>query len=169
MGNLMGELKIDYGDCLSNQPRLSEFYGRDGIDLLARLIYSEARGEGYIGKQGVCWVVKNRMAANIPEFGGDTFSGVILSGAFEGMYEYAARCPNTNEHGWTSSLYIAQNHATQPNPIGTCLWFNTNAYYNKNSRINAGIEQYNGFTIGWQEVVEKVIIGNHTFFRVAGY
>ncbi len=159
---------MSYGDCLTNQSGLSEFNGGDDVDLLARVMYAEARGEEYVGRQGVCWVVKNRMAKNLAEFGGSTFSGVILSGKFDGMYTYAARCPNTSEYGWTSSLYIAQNHATQYNPIGTCLWFNANDYYDDYSRIYNGVEQYNGFGTGWKNVVEKVIVGNHTFFRVEG-
>lgn len=157
-----------YGDCLTDQSGLSEFNGRDSVDLLARVMYAEARNQEYVGRQGVCWVVKNRIAKNLPEFGGNTFAGVILSGDFKGMYDYAARCPNTTEYGWTSSLYIAQNHTTQYNPIGTCLWFNTNTYYNNHSRISGGVEQYNGFGTGWKNVVEKVVLKDHTFFRVEG-
>ena len=46
-----------YGEPLENKGSstwdLSEFEGRDSVDLLARLIYSEAEGESNEGKRGV--------------------------------------------------------------------------------------------------------------------
>lgn len=160
---------MSYGDCLTDQTGLTEFNGRDSVDLLARVIYSEAGGESWAGKQGVCWVVKNRRARNSTEFGGNTFAGVILKqGGFEGMLYSSARCPNLNSSDWTDSLYIAENNTTQDNPIGTCLWFRPNANYASLSRINNGVEQFSGFG-SWVNVTEKVVIGNHTFFKVAGY
>jgi len=41
-------------------------------------------------------------------------------------------------------------------------------YYNNHSRISGGVEQYNGFGTGWKNVVEKVVLKDHTFFRVEG-
>ncbi len=158
-----------YGEPLSNLSGLSEFYGRDSVDLLARMIYSEARSEAWVGKQGVAHVAKNRRAKNLAEFGGGTYEGVLLHpGAFDGMTTLAARQPDLTSEAWNNSLYIAGHMGTQYNPIGTCLWFRTNSSYNANSRIYNGQEQYT-FGSGWKNVVEKYVIGGHTFFRVAGY
>jgi len=62
------------------------------------------------------------------------------------------------------------NSATQYNPIGACMWFVTNSYYEDNSRTYNGQEQYtfNGGST-WKNIVEKNVIGSHTFFRVTGY
>lgn len=158
-----------YGEPLQDLPGLTEFSGRDSVDLLARMIYSEARGESWAGKQGVAFVASNRKARNSSEFGGGTYEGVILCpGQFEGMTTLSAREPDTASVAWSDSLYIASNMSTQNNPIGTCLWFVTNTYYNANSRIYYGQEQYT-FGGSYIDVVEKVVIGNQTFFRVAGY
>ncbi|WP_339322110.1 hypothetical protein [Paenibacillus sp. FSL W8-0194] len=43
--------------------------------MLARVIYSEAQGEGFFGKQGVAHCIKNRKEKNIDEFGGATLEG----------------------------------------------------------------------------------------------
>lgn len=164
-------MSYPYGEPLPDESGLSEFEGRDSVDLLARMIYSEARGEAWVGKQGVAHVANNRKAKNLAEFGGNTFEGVLLyPGAFAGMTTLAAREPSLTSQAWTDSLYIAGNMATQYNPIGTCLWFVTNSYYEDNSRIYNGQEQYtfNGGST-WKNVVEKNVIGSHTFFRVTGY
>jgi len=108
---------------------------------------------------------------NLAEFGGNTYEGVLLyPGAFAGMTTLAAREPNLTSQAWHDSLYIAGNMATQYNPIGACLWFVTNSYYEDNSRTYNGQEQYtfNGGST-WKNIVEKYVIGSHTFFRVTGY
>jgi spore germination cell wall hydrolase CwlJ-like protein len=58
----MNYLNYQYGEPLENKSGLSEFEGRGSVDLLARMIYSEARGESWAGKQGVAHVTKNRKA-----------------------------------------------------------------------------------------------------------
>lgn len=159
----------NYGQPLPNESGLTEFEGLSSYDLLARMIYAEARGESWAGKQGVAHVAKNRKAKNSTEFGGGTYEGVILKDyAFEGMTTSSAREPDLDSSAWDDCLYIAMNMNTQANPIGTCLWFHTNALYNKNVKISGDQEQYN-LGGGYRDVVEKYIIDNHTFFKVSGY
>lgn len=171
-------MAYDYGACLTDQSGLSEFVGRDSVDLLARLIFSEAQGESWAGKQGVAFVAQNRKLKNIPEFGtGGTFESVILhttqgQADFVGMTTSYARCPDRSLQAWSDSLYIAENMATQYNPIGQCLWFRTQQAYD----AIKGLTQINGHDTvsldggaNYREVVEKVVIGNHVFFRVQGY
>ena len=57
--------------------------GSSDVDLLARVIYGEARGEEYIGQVAVGAVVLNRVAS--PSFP-NTISGVIYqAGAFDAV------------------------------------------------------------------------------------
>lgn len=159
-----------YGEPLTNKTGLKEFEGRDSVDLLARVIYSEARGEEWVGKQAVCHVVTNRKHHDkADEFGGATYEGVILkSGQFDGMTTKSAREPDLDSQAWTDSLYIAKNNSTQYNPIGDCLWFRTNDLYADSIRISGGKEQIN-MGGGYRDIVEKHVVGNHTFYRVSGY
>ncbi len=113
-------------------------------------------------------MVVNRKAKNSTEFGGNTVAGVVLRpGQFDGMTTSSARCPDTSSSAWSESLNVAQNGGT--NPIGKCLWFNTNTLYGNRTKIVNSKEHYTFDRTNYKEVVEKVIIGNHTFFRVAGY
>ncbi|WP_006522808.1 cell wall hydrolase [Desulfoscipio gibsoniae] len=158
------------GACLPDKSGLSEFNGLDSVDLLARLIYSEAEGESLTGKRGVYWVVVNRKAKNSSEFGGNTVAGVVLKdGAFVGMTTSKARCPNTNSGEWSDSLSVAKNGGT--NPIRKCLWFNTNDLYNKRVIKKADGYYYYTFDGGrtYKKVTDREVIGNHTFFLLEGY
>ncbi|MFM9279262.1 cell wall hydrolase [Paenibacillus jiagnxiensis] len=158
------------GACLTDRSGLSEFNGLDSVDVLARLIYSEAQGETLEGKRGVYHVVVNRKAKNLSEFGGNTTLGIATaSGQFAGMNTSNARCPDTSSSAWRDSLSVAQNGGA--NRIGKCLWFNTNSLYRNRTRpASGGGEEYT-FDGGasYRKVVEKVPIGGHTFFRVSGY
>lgn len=147
----------------------SELSGLSELDLIARCIYSEARGESDAGRRGVACVIRNRKARGTTEFGGNTYSGVVLkSYAFSGMTTSSALAPDTTSTAWEECVNIAENIDSIANPIGTCLWFNANTRYSEYSYTENGIEYFT-FTNGPKEVVEKIIIGNHTFFKVVGY
>lgn len=119
---------MSYGEPLTNIGTdiwdFTEFVGRDSVDLLARMIYSEARGEPWAGKQGVAYVAKNRKDNGS---WGNTYAEVLLARyQFEGMTEETARCPDITHpdtSGWTDCLYIAENLSSQYNPIGNRMYF----------------------------------------------
>lgn len=156
-----------YGEALSSTADLK---GRSGIDLLARMIYSEAGNQSEEGKRGCAFVAKNRKDKNTTEFGGNTWEGVILkANQFAGMTTSNALKPDTTSSAWSDSLEIAKNLSKKTNPIGSCLWFNTNSLYAKQSKTESGKEYYKFGNGAYNEVTEKVVIGNHTFFKISGY
>lgn len=58
------------------------------IELIERVVYDEARGEGVEGRNAVRAVIYNRIAANKSWFGGDTVKGVLNArGQFQGVWE----------------------------------------------------------------------------------
>ncbi len=63
-------------------------YSREDIELLARLVYAEARGEPYLGKVAVAASVLNRVES--PDYP-DTIPGVIYQNNFGFQY-----CPVSN-------------------------------------------------------------------------
>ncbi|SEK43245.1 cell wall hydrolase [Paenibacillus sp. OK003] len=157
------------GDPLPNLPGLTEFDNLDTTDLLARLIYAEASTQSKTGKAGVAWVVSNRVDKNLSEFGGNTYKGVILkTNAFEGMTSSNARQPNTSSTAWSDSVEQALASSRLSNPIGTCLWFVTNTYF-ASKVIKSGTTEYWNFGAGNNKIVEKKVLGDHTFYRVEGY
>lgn len=158
-----------WGDPIQDKADLTEFDPLDPVDTLARLIYSEARGESQTGKAGVVWVVSNRVDKNRIEFGGNTYKGVCLrQGAFDGMKTLAARQPDTSSQAWKDCIKEALAESRSSNPIGKCLWFVTNTLFSSKVKKINGSEYWN-FGTGDKKLVEKVVIGNHTFFRVEGY
>ncbi|RAV00178.1 cell wall hydrolase [Paenibacillus sp. YN15] len=160
-----------WGDPIQNLSGLSEFDPLDVVDIMARLIYSEARGESTEGKVGVRKVLDNRYdhPARDSEFGGDTYKEIMLKPyAFEGLTTISAREPDTNSTAWDDCVSVTLGTLSVPNPIGNCLWFVTNSYFNNNV-IQSGGEEYWNFGAGNKKIVEKVIVDNQTFFRVEGY
>lgn len=158
-----------YGEPLENLTGLTEFSGRDSVDILARMIYSEAGNQSEEGKRGVAFVAANRKAKNSTSFGGGTYEGVILkAGQFAGMTTSAARNPDLTSQAWTESLDIASSMSTAENPIGTCLWFMTPTSYNS-IMTTANGNEYVNFGAGAVKVTEKYTIGDHVFFNLMGY
>ncbi|WP_281888923.1 cell wall hydrolase [Paenibacillus sp. YYML68] len=158
-----------WGDPIQDLSGLQEFDPLDPVDVLARLIYSEARGESRTGKAGVVWVVSNRVDKNLSEFGGSTYKGVCLKpNAFAGLTTQSARQPDTSSSAWDDCISEALSSSRSSNPIGKCLWFVTNTYFSSKVTTSNGSEYWN-FGAGSKKIVEKVVLGNHTFFRVEGY
>lgn len=137
-------------------------------ELLGRLIYAEAMSESYSGKQGVCSVVYNRLALDIDEFGHTIHEIILKPGSFAGSNNYYFSNPDVNSQAWKDSLYIGIIGTSNANPIGFTLWFNTNSVYNSRCENGNSWRYHFGSGLPYQDVVEKYVIGNHTFFRVAG-
>ncbi len=114
-------MSYNYGECLTNQTGLSEFEGRDSVDLLARMIYSEASIESNECRRGVAFVASNRKNDGT---WGSTYESVLLwPNQFYRMYSSNARCPETSSSAWLDSLNIAASMTSQTNPIGGRLYF----------------------------------------------
>ena len=75
-------------DHKSTSSEKSSKYSQEDIELLARLVYAEARGEPYLGKVAVAASVLNRMES--PDYP-DTIAGVIYQNNFGFQY-----CPVSN-------------------------------------------------------------------------
>lgn len=155
---------MEYGEALNSKDDLK---GREGVDLLARMIYAEARCESFEGKRGVAFVTKNRKGhpKKAKEFGGTTWEAVLLKPTRFSMTGTAALKPDTSSQAWADCLDIAQNFSDKINPIGACLCFYTNSNYNNIASTENGVEMYKFGKNDPIPVVEKCIIGNQTFFE----
>lgn len=145
-----------------------EYQYLSNTDLVARMIYSEANGESYKGKQGCFRVYANRLYIDKSEFGRTTFDIITnQTNGFDGMKTSLAHAPNTSSQAWIDSCNIAALGAGNSNPVGKSLWFNTNSLFK--SRLNsAGKYTFDGGRT-YKIITEQHVIGNHTFFSVEGY
>lgn len=156
------------GQPVSNQTGLQEFTDMPEEYILARTIYSEAMGESYTGKVAIYHIAMNRLRKNLSEFGRPTLKDVLLKtpGGFDGLTTSYARTPDVTSQAWKDSCDIAMTGGT--NPIGNCLWYNTNTVFTSNTYTSGGYTYYR-FGTSSKKIIEKVVIGKHTFFRVEGY
>lgn len=115
--------------------------GSGDMNLLARLVYGEARGEPYLGQVAVAAVVLNRVkSASFP----NTVAGVIYqSGAFDVVSDGQINLtPND------SAKRAAQDAMNGWDPTSGCLF-----YYNPATATSAWI----------RKKTVKLSIGNHVF------
>ncbi len=119
--------------------------GRNDIQLLARCVNGEARGEPYTGQVAVAAVILNRVKH--PSFP-NTISGVIYQkGAFTATTDGQINVPIST----SSSVYKACQDAMNGwDPTGGAIY-----YYNPAKTTNSWIYS--------REVIK--IIGNHRFAR----
>lgn len=117
--------------------------GSGDVQLLARLIHGEARGEPYEGKVAVGAVVLNRTTdSRFPK----TIAGVIYQpGAFDAVYD-----GQINLSPDSSSLNAARDAMNGWDPSYGCVY-----YYNPNTATSSWI---------WSRPI-IVVIGNHNFAK----
>ena len=118
-------------------------YESGDLQLLARLIHGESRGEPYEGKVAVGAVVLNRVAdSRFP----DTVAGVIYQpGAFDAVYD-----GQINLSPDTSSLNAARDALNGWDPSYGCIY-----YYNPSTATSSWI---------WSRPI-IIVIGNHNFAK----
>ncbi len=115
--------------------------GTGDLDLLARVIYGEARGEAYVGQVAVGAVVLNRVASSLFP---NTVSGVVYqAGAFDAVSDGQVNLTPDD-----TAKRAAQDALNGWDPTGGCLY-----YYNPKTA-----------TSKW--MLSKTVylsIGNHSF------
>ncbi|WP_145925817.1 hypothetical protein [Bacillus weihaiensis] len=80
-----------------------------------------------------------------------------------------ARCPQ-NSTQWNNSYTAASSPSSVTKSVGRSLWFNTNSVFaSRDGYDSSGNLTYTFPGQSPKRVVERVVIGNHTFFRVSGY
>ena len=108
------------------------------VDCLARMILGEAGNQPKNEMIAVAYVAENRL--QFPSQFGSDIKSVVLQGdggQFNGIKSSYALNPTTHS-SWSICLDIAKNYLNEENPINHCLWFNTNAVFNKNLQDNGG-------------------------------
>ena len=136
----LAAMGISSGSAVAASTSSSSSYSSD-VELLARLIYGEARGEPYVGMVAVGAVVLNRVkSSQFP----NTIAGVIYqSGAFDAVSDGQINM-TPNEQ----SRRAARDAMNGWDPTGGCLY-----YYNPSTATSSWI---------WSREV-RLTIGDHSF------
>lgn len=130
------------------------------LDILARTLYGEARGEGYRGMQAVANVIMNRvaMAAHHPHFGDGT-----PAGACKAPWQFS--CWNPND----PNINIINSVDSQDSIFATALQIASDAINNILTDVTMGATYY--YAIGsptpvWAQGKNTCArVGKHLFFK----
>lgn len=139
----LAALGLPTGNQQNNQNQGNASTDSGDVQLLARLIHGEARGEPYEGKVAVGAVVLNRTTdSRFPK----TIAGVIYQpGAFDAVYDGQINLAPDN-----SSLNAARDAMNGWDPSYGCIY-----YYNPNTATSSWI---------WSRPI-IVVIGEHNFAK----
>lgn len=125
------------------------------IDLLARTIWGEARGEGYTGMKAVANVIMNRVQKG--SWYGKTVQEVVLK-----PYQFSTW--NAND--------VNRNKAANVDETDTSFWtakkIASLAYNGQIDDITGGAINYHSVGVNpyWASEMEKTVqIGNHIFYK----
>lgn len=122
-------------------------YSQQDIDLLARLVQSEAAGEPYTGQVAVAATVLNRIKSPIYP---NTISGVVYQVSY-GYYQYSPVLDGRINQPANKTAYQAVYDALSGlDPSNGALGF-----YNPRKTTNQWVRQQ----------IVTAVIGNHIFFR----
>ncbi|MGF7046890.1 hypothetical protein J2T13_001392 [Paenibacillus sp. DS2015] len=156
------------GDPLTSK---SQLYGRDSVDLLARTLWGETRGDSG-SRVGVAYVINNRKNnSTYNEFKNlNTIEAVVLApydfSCFNEGNPNLAQClkPDKTSAVWTNIVNLASNLSNYANPIASKCFYTANSRFAELSYTSGGKLYYN-FPGGSTVVVSsKIVIGGHTFF-----
>ncbi|WP_018887883.1 cell wall hydrolase [Paenibacillus massiliensis] len=156
------------GDALTSKSQLK---GRDSVDLLARTLYGETRGDS-ASRVGVAYVISNRKSnKTYNEFKNlNTIEAVVLHpyafSCFNDNDPNLAHClrPDTSSAAWKNIVNLASNLSNSANPIAAKCFYNTNKRFEELSYTQNGKLYYKfpgGSTV---QISSKISIGAHMFF-----
>ncbi|WP_181586564.1 MULTISPECIES: cell wall hydrolase [Paenibacillus] len=156
------------GDALTSK---SQLYGRDSVDLLARTLWGETRGDSD-SRVGVAYVISNRKSnSTYNEFKNlNSIEAVVLApNAFSCFNEgnpNLAEClkPDTDSAAWKNIVSLASNLSSYSNPISGKCFYTANTRFSELS-YTSGNKLYYKFPGGSTvQVSSKIVVGGHTFF-----
>lgn len=135
------------------------------LELLARTIYGEARGEAWEGKIAVAWVIRNRVEVDLhgdgkPDWWGEGYAQVCLT-------PYQFSCWNKNDPNLPKLLGV-----TVEDPyFRVCLAAAAAVVSNLVPDPTKGARHYKTTTLAWPaswgpQRIPLARIGSHSFYRL---
>lgn len=160
---------------VQDQVNLTEFYQLDGVDILARMIFAEARSEPREGRIAVAKIATNRINKNVSGFfhARNLKEVLLCKHGFDGLTTIYARNPMIERKiedivAWEECVDIAKNIRKLKNPIGDHLYFVNKETFDRykvtvGEKINFRFNESEPFN----EVISYKIIHKQVFFTLA--
>lgn len=127
-----------------------------GIDVMARTIWGEARGEGTSGMQAIANVIMNRVNAL-------SWFGNSVDGVCKKKYQFSCWNPNDLNSSQCALVSVADMQFKQ------CLKIAELAVSNQLRDLTQGANHYHAKSIRpyWADDKKKTVtIGNHVFYKL---
>lgn len=137
------------------------------VDLIARTIYGEARGEPEVGKMAIAWVIRNRVETDLHGDGKPDWWGEGVTEVIHKPYQFS--CWNAGD---PNSAKIANLSIREPRYM-ECLAAAARVMANQTADPTSGATHYH--TVGLRPVPSWAVgkpavatIGNHIFYKNIG-
>tara|TARA_R110002124_G_scaffold266813_1_gene433803 strand:+ start:11837 stop:12361 length:525 start_codon:yes stop_codon:yes gene_type:complete len=134
------------------------------LDILARTLWGEARGEGYQGMQGVANVIMNRFAQSQASTGKRRQFGATVAEVCQKKYQFSAW--NVSDPNYSKLLTVTENNAD----FKTARAIAYKALAGTLSDITGGADHYHTAAVNpnWSRGVQPIaVIQNHQFYKLA--
>lgn len=130
----------------------------DDIDVMARTVWGEARGEDLGGKVAVAWVIKNRV--DNPKWWGTDISSVCQK-----AWQFS--CWNADDPNRSKLMYVT----TQDGPFQDCLLAAAGVISRNFPDPTQGATHYKVSSLAWPkdwgpQKDPLVTLGNHSFYKI---
>lgn len=142
-------------------PSSADYYNELAVDVLARTIWGEARGEGALGMEAVASVVLNRTAI-AQDRGGYWWGNDIIS-VCQKPYQFS--CWNRSDPNYRMLLDVTDKNIH----FATCLRIARRAVAGVLQDVTSGATHYHEKSIlpSWaKDQVPCAVIGNHIFYKL---
>lgn len=140
---------------------MAEFYLKCEIDVLARTLWGEARGEGVAGMQAVANVILNRVA--VADAKGKYWWGNNIIQVCQKPYQFS--CWNRSDPNFRKLQAVDESNLY----FATAVRIARRAIYGVLEDVTKKATHYHTAGIGpyWSKNVKPVsVIGNHIFYRI---
>lgn len=136
------------------------------IVLVAQTVYGEARGEGYLGKCAVAWVIRNRVEADLnsdskPDWWGEGYQAVV-------MKPQQFSCWNKGDPNLRKLLDEFRPGRPQTMDGFLCLHASMSVLTGMEPDPTRGATHYHTHAVrpSWAKDQDYLSIGNHRFYRL---
>ncbi len=147
---------------ISRDEDLHEFYNKITVDVLARTLWGEARGEGNIGLQAVANVVQNRVKI-AENRGGKFWWGANIIQVCQKPYQFS--CWNRSDPSFRKLQAVDERNLY----FATALRIARRAVLDLLPDVTKGATHYHANYVSpyWSEgKTPTVTIGNHIFYKL---
>lgn len=141
--------------------RLTAYIDATDLDIMARTIYGEARGESQIGRIAVGWVIRNRAEMDLGNDGLPDWWGEGIKGVCQRPWQFS--CWNQNDPNRAKLLTVTHKDAA----FKACLTAARDVLLGSMADPTGGATHYHTASVAppWAKGLKHTTVGRHRFYK----